>query len=79
MAIKTHDDELEGVFDFLVSKFPNNPIHGECLRDNYPNNYKRMYYNNTAIIIHISNYGRLKNCIHFCREREILRLMKNES
>lgn len=78
MAIKTIDIELDNVLNCLEKIFPNKHIHGECLLNDYPENYRRVFCNNVPVIIYINDYGNLKDCHHFCREKEILRL-KNKT
>lgn len=79
MSITTHDPILEKVVRGLLKKFPNRFIHGECTRDTYPENFQRIYIEQTAVIIYSSDYGNLKNCIHYCRESEIIRLKNKKN
>lgn len=78
MAIKTKDVELDRIFEELMLVFPKKSIHGEILWKKFPEDFKRISCKGVSVIYIVKDYGSCKDCIHFCRESEILRMKIND-
>lgn len=75
MAIRTHDPELSEALEFLIDKFPTALLHGEMLRDTYPEKYERVDCNGTSMIVWKAKIGD-NECLNYCRESTIKRRNK---